>query len=103
MFKIEGSNTYTISNKLSYKVEYDVKSDVINGQKFYLAEAAYVYKINCQKWQYDNYWWNNYEVSGFRKSFTSYISLDAYVTVALENGTINFMKAKSKLSNIMEL
>ena len=88
MFKIEGSNTYTISNKLSYKVEYDVKSDVINGQKFYLAEAAYVYKINCQKWQYDNYWWNNYEVSGSRKSFTSYLSLDAYVTVALEDGTL---------------
>ena len=87
-FSIEGVSTYTITNEISYKVEYDVNQELVSGKKFYLAEAAYVYKINCQKWQYDNYWWGNYEVNNSRSSFVSYVSLNPFITIALEDGTL---------------
>ena len=87
-FSIERVSTYTITNEISYKVEYDVNQELVSGKKFYLAEAAYVYKINCQKWQYDNYWWGNYEVNNSRSSFVSYVSLNPFITIALEDGTL---------------
>lgn len=88
IYSIEGTKTYTIANELTYTVEYDVDPDDVSGQKFYLAEAAYVYKIKSEKWQYDDYWWGDYEVSGSRSSFVTYVTLDPYVTVALEGGTL---------------
>ena len=87
-FYIEGVSTYTITNEIAYEVEYDVDQKLVLGKKFYLAEAAYVYKINCQKWQYDNYWWGNYEVDNSRSSFVSYVSLSPFITIALEDGTL---------------
>lgn len=88
IYSIEGTRTYTIANELVYTVEYDVNPEAVSGRKFYLAEAAYVYKIESEKWQYDDYWWGNYEVDGSRSSFVTYVTLDPYVTIAFEDGTL---------------
>lgn len=88
IYSIEGTKTYTIANELVYTVEYDVNPDAVSNRKFCLAEAAYVYKIKSEKWQYDNYWWGNYEVENSRSSFVTYVTLDPYVTIAFEDGTL---------------
>lgn len=87
-FKINNTVTYTVSKEIEYSISYDVIPEMVCNKKFYLAQAAYVYKIECQKWQYDNYWWGNYEVSNSRVKFDTYIALEPYITVCLEDGTL---------------
>ncbi len=88
LFTIEKTTTYTVGIEQTYTISYDVVPEIVKGEKFYLSQAAYVYKIECQKWQYDNYWWGNYEVSGSRTSFNTYIALNPYITICLEDGTL---------------
>lgn len=86
-YKIQNTQTYSYSQKKTSKISFDVKPDVIKGKRFYLAMVAYVYKVTCQKWQYDNYWWGNYEVEGSRSSYFTYITLKPFVTVGFEDDT----------------
>lgn len=81
-YSIENSYTYSYSEKTEYSVSYDVADEKVNGKDFYLASVAYVYKVDCQMWQYDNYWYGNTEVKNSRVNFSSYITLDPTITIA---------------------
>lgn len=86
-YVIENTATYSYSKKVEYSISYEVNQSLINGRDFYLANSAYIYKIKCQKWQYDNYWWGNYEVKGSRSTFYSYLTLSPVITVGFIDGT----------------
>lgn len=87
-YEIQNTITYSYSTATSLSVEFEVDKNAVGDNHFYLAYAAYVYKVKCQKWQYDNWWWGDYEVSGSRSTFYTYITYDPFVTIALANGTI---------------
>ena len=38
-------------------------------------------------WQWDDYWWGDYVVSGSEKTFTAYIVIDPKVTIIYIDGT----------------
>ena len=50
--------------------------------------AAYTYKISCEHWQLDDWWWGSYEVDGSRSSFTTYYTVDPFITIGFEDGSI---------------
>lgn len=87
-YEIENTYTYSYSTAESLTVKYEVDKDKVGANHFYLAYAAYVYKVKCQQWQYDNWWWGNYEVDNSRSTFYTYITFEPFVTIALTNGTI---------------
>lgn len=87
-YMIEDTYTYSYSAAESLTVKYEVDKNKIGSNHFYLAYAAYVYKVKCQKWQYDNWWWGDCEVSDSRSTFYTYITIEPFVTIALTNGTI---------------
>lgn len=89
------SNSYTIENTLTYSyaeskeitISFEAKPEYVSEKRFFLGMFAYVYKVKCQKWQYDDYWWGKVEVSGSRSDFNSYIILDPYITIGYADGT----------------
>ena len=72
----------------TFEVEYDVIPELVKGKKFFLCMAAYTYKISCEQWQIDDWWWGNYEVDGSRSSFTTYYTVDPFITIGFEDGSI---------------
>lgn len=86
-YKIENVTTFSYSQKKEQTVSYDVSPETVKGKHFYLAAVAYVYKIKCQKWQYDDYWWGDYEVTDSRSTFSTYITLNPFITIAFDDGT----------------
>lgn len=87
-FKIEQTATYTISSETEYSVSYNIESEKVKGKIFHLASAAFTYKIECEMWEWDDYWWGAYEVYGSRKSFVTYLTLYPYLTLAEFDGTL---------------
>lgn len=86
-YRIQNTQTYSYSKRKQSKVSFDVKEDVVKGKNFCLATVAYVYKVACQKWQYDDYWWGNYVVDGSRSAYYTYITLKPFITVGFEDGS----------------
>ncbi len=84
-FDIENTTTYTYSKSTTQTVSFKVKQSLIEGKKFAVCVAADVYQIECSKWQYDNYWWGNYEVSGSRSTYYTYLALNPFVTIAYQD------------------
>ncbi len=78
--------TYSFSKEVSYTVTAKISKDVVGGKKFAMCLCCYVYKVSCTMWQYDNYAWGNYEVSGSRSSFDTYLLLTPTVSVIFSNG-----------------
>ena len=87
VYEINSTNTYTTSTKESGSLDYYVDDDVVDGKIFALGVAAEIYKIECQTWKYDDYWWGDYEVSGSRESFTAYLTFNPFVTIVYRDGT----------------
>lgn len=87
VYTIENTLTYTTSTSITFTVQYEPKQELIENSKFALCLGAYVYKLECKTWKYDNYWWGNYTVSGSTKYFTSYITVDPFVTLEV-NGEV---------------
>ncbi len=78
--------TYTQSEKISVNAE--IKQEYAEGKIFAVCSAAYVYKLKCQKWQYDDYWWGDYEVSNSRSEYETYIAMNPVITIVYDNGEI---------------
>lgn len=55
---------------------------------FALCEASYTYKLYCQTWMWDDYWWGDYEVSGSRESFVVYLTINPFVTICYSDGSV---------------
>ena len=87
-YVIEGALTYTFSEISSRTVSYHLKQEVIEGKLFSLCVAAYVYRITCTKWQYDDFWWGHVEVQGSRSTFYSYLTLIPTITIQYLDGSL---------------
>lgn len=85
-FTFNQTKTYSHSEEKSYTIKTKISKDVVGGRKFAMCLCYYVYKISCTQWQYDNYAWGNYEVSGSRFDFDTYLLLIPTVTVIFSNG-----------------
>lgn len=91
--KVEGnlmvSNTitYSATESNTFTIEFDVKPEIINGKVFALGMVADIYEITYETWQWDDYWWGDYVVSGSRKTGTGYIVANPYVSVVFRDGT----------------
>lgn len=86
------SQLYTIQNTLTYSfvktesvtMTFQLDKDVIGDNIFRIVEAAYIYKIPCVTWQYDDYWWGKTEVSGSRFVFDTYVIAEPFITVEID-------------------
>ena len=87
-FKIDTISTYTVSEEETFTVKFSVDENKVKDKIFALCSAANVYEVSWETWQYDDYWWGDYEVSGSRKSYTAYINYTPYVTVEDYNGNL---------------
>jgi hypothetical protein len=87
-YVIEETQTYTYSESTTFSISYEVQQDVVKGKHFALAMAGYTYRMHCQTWEYDDLWWGKKEVKGSRKSFLSYLTLNPFLTVSFDDGTI---------------
>lgn len=87
-YEIENTATYTYSEQSSLTIECDIKPEIISGRLFAISAAAFTYRLHCQTWQYDDLWTGHKEVSGSRKLFTTYLTLDPFITVAYLDGTV---------------
>lgn len=87
-YSIENTISYSYAEEKSFEVEYDVIPELVKGKKFFLCMAAYTYKISCEQWQIDDWWWGSYEVDGSRSSFTTYYTVDPFITIGFEDGSI---------------
>jgi ACT domain-containing protein len=88
-YTIQQTTTYSYSVATSSTINYDVRESVVAGKRFALCEAAYVYRATCQKWQYDNYWFNNnVEVSNSRSTFYTYRTIEPFITLVFSDGSI---------------
>ncbi len=83
---IENTYAYTYSVETEFEVSFQAIEEVVNGRSFALCLANHVFKIECEKWQYDDYWWGNTEVSGSRTKFTTYLTMIPTVTALFEDG-----------------
>ncbi len=78
--------TYTQSEKITVNVK--IKHEYTEGRLFAVCSAAHVYKLKCQKWQYDNYWWGDYEVSNSRSAYETYIAMEPRTTIVYKTGEV---------------
>lgn len=85
---IGSTTTYTYTQTEKVTVNVKVKQEYIDGKTFAVCSAAYVYKVKCQRWQYDNYWWGNYEVSNSRSDYYTYIAMKPTITLVYRNGEV---------------
>lgn len=85
-YVIENTQTYSYSEQTTRTVTYNVIKDKVKNHDFYLGSVAYVYKIKCQTWQIDDFWWGSYEVSGSRTTFYTYLTLNPTITIAFADG-----------------
>lgn len=84
---IENTTTYTVSQKETFTIRYSAKPEYVEGREFALGAAGDIYKLTWEMWQWDDYWWGDYEVSGSRKECTAYIVADPYVTIVYRDGS----------------
>lgn len=90
IYTIRESTTYTYSTETTYTIEYEPVPEVIAGKIFALCLAAEVHEITFETWEYDDYWWGDYEVSGSRKTHIAYLVIDPYVTIMIHGeGIVN--------------
>jgi len=80
-YTIENTVTYTTTNSSTFTVKFEFNKELLKDKIFALCTAANVYKITWQTWEYDNYWWGNYEVSGSRATHEAYITANPYTSV----------------------
>lgn len=83
---IKETETYSYSVEETYEVDTTIKKEVVEGKKFAICLAAFVFEVTCSQWQYDDYWWGKQEVSGSRSNFTTYLVLCPTITVLFSNG-----------------
>lgn len=87
-YTIESSVTYSYSTQKTITVSMDIDLSKAEGKEFCIGYAASTYKIECETWQYDDYWWGNYEVSGSRKSFSTYCTINPFITMIFRDGSV---------------
>lgn len=88
VYDIEHSQTYTTSKSESISVEFQIREEILTDKKFCVCQAAYTFKLTCETWKWDDYWWGKQIVSGSRKFFTAYYTVEPFITIYLEDGTI---------------
>lgn len=86
-YTIENTVTYSYSQEEELSVSFNVDKEAVGNRNFCLGSVGYVYKVKCQAWQYDNWWWGDYEVDGSRFTFYSYVTLNPTLTLCFEDGT----------------
>lgn len=87
-YTITNTVTYSATEQIELQLEYTVKQEVVEDKVFALCMAAHVYEITYETWQWDDYWWGDYVVSGSRKTGTGYITVQPYVTIVFRDGTL---------------
>ena len=87
-YNIQSTITYSYSLSTTLQIFYTPAEEYVRNKHFFLCTGARVYKIYCQTWMYDNYWWGDYEVSGSRESFVTYLTVDPLITIGYTDGTI---------------
>lgn len=85
-YTLEGTVTYSFATHVTRTVQYSVQEDKLEGKTFSLCLAAHVFKLECETWQFDDYWWGDVEVDGSRKTFVSYLTLIPTITIMFADG-----------------
>lgn len=88
IYEIEETQTYTTSTSSSISIDYSIKHELVENEIFALITAGHVYKIECETWKWDDYWWGDYEVAGSRESFYAYYVIDPMITIQYIDGNI---------------
>lgn len=86
VYTINSMRTYTTSVVGEFQIDYVAKKEYLT-KDFAIGQIATVYSLDCQTWQWDDYWWGDYVVSGSEKTFTAYIVIDPKVTIIYMDGT----------------